>query len=93
MLKALKYNPVTGKYEATDINKLLPQGVVSLMSLYASREQVEDDEETTELRFASIFGCDPDEPPRFETRPEDCVCSDQAYEIYGCMCRERRMPQ
>lgn len=25
-------------------------------------------------------------------RPDDCVCSDQAFEVYGCMCQTRRMP-
>jgi hypothetical protein len=27
-----------------------------------------------------------------ESRPDDCVCSDQAFQVYGCMCRVRRMP-
>lgn len=27
-----------------------------------------------------------------EIRPADCQCSDQAYEVYGCMCKVRRMP-
>lgn len=53
--------------------------------------------------FGSHFGCDPEceecrnifgepEIEYIEPRPEDCVCSDQAFEVYGCMCRVRRMP-
>jgi hypothetical protein len=27
-----------------------------------------------------------------EFRPGDCICADKTFEVYGCMCRERRMP-
>jgi hypothetical protein len=32
------------------------------------------------------------QPEFIEDRPADCVCSDQAFSAYGCMCRIRRMP-
>jgi hypothetical protein len=28
----------------------------------------------------------------FQERSEDCVCSDQSFSVYGCMCKIRRMP-
>ncbi len=40
-------------------------------------------------RVADILS---NEPEFVEERPADCVCSDQAFSVYGCMCRIRKMP-
>jgi hypothetical protein len=42
-------------------------------------------------KLESIFSLDVEEESE-ERRPENCVCSDQAFSVYGCMCKTRRMP-
>jgi hypothetical protein len=88
MLKALKYDPITGKYEITDLSSILTPFSLSLLEdAFATDLRTQPSREFREIEERVLA-----EYPDWQLRTDGCVCSDQAFQVYGCMCRVRRMP-